>query len=57
MSETSQFIIDHQAQIDEAEFLSRLGRMNPDQREACCDKITEIYDRLIDAAPIGDGEE
>jgi hypothetical protein len=46
MTDTNQFILDHQSEIDEADFLSRYGRMNPDAREACVTEADAIWERL-----------
>jgi hypothetical protein len=50
VTDTDQFMHDHQAQIDEAAALSRYGRTHPDEREACADKLEAIYDALEEEA-------
>jgi hypothetical protein len=40
------FLTAHRDEIDQAEFLSRYGRMNADEREACVTEADAIWARL-----------
>lgn len=56
-AQASSFIQRHAAEIALAQAWQRRGRADSRIREACANKINEIYDRLIEQAPEESEEE